>query len=95
MTGSQGGPASGGAVALGIALLFGSGAWGFYLLTETARPGVAPVRPVFQPARPHDDTPPNVPTAPVADGDSNPAEAAERSDFFPLPTLTTGSLPVR
>jgi len=36
-------PASGGAVAVGVALLFGSGAFGFFMLNKIARPGHAPL----------------------------------------------------
>jgi hypothetical protein len=104
MSGSSvGGSASNGAVAFGIALLFATGAGGFYLLTEVARPGARSTVPAYQPAgAPDEDAPTGAPAVPVApdganaaDADPAPDEFAEWPDFFPVPTMIPSALPGR
>ena len=93
------GPASGGAVAVGVALLFGSGAFGFYTLNKVARPGHAPLpAPNWVAAESGEDDarlalPAAQQAAPEEDDVFDLFDLFELPDFFSPPNMIMGALP--
>ncbi|QJX00185.1 hypothetical protein [Frigoriglobus tundricola] len=93
------GPASGGAVAVGVALLFGSGAFGLFMLNKIARPGHAPLPSPnwIDGAAGADDTrvAAPVPEQAVSEGGDafDPFDHFELPDVFTPPNMIMGALP--
>jgi hypothetical protein len=91
-------PASSGAVAFGVALLFASGVGGFYFLAEVARPRhhPAPQAPRYAPLPDEGDGPPalGAPAGqPAADTDPDWDDFIELPDFFPVPATMPAANP--
>jgi hypothetical protein len=95
-------PASHGAVALGVALLFGCGSFGFYMLSEVTRPDTAPSPPrrefieELEERAPESVNPAPAPTV-QADLDADPvlADPDEQPGFPPDPTAIANPAPER
>jgi hypothetical protein len=96
MSGSQAGPpASGAAVAFGIALLFATGALGFYLLVGIVPPNSAPTtRPVVTSDEEREPPEPRPSETPIVQIVADPIPgAADLLDLIPVPMTMTGALP--
>jgi hypothetical protein len=98
MSGSQAGPsASGAAIAFGIALLFATGAFGFYLLVGIVPSVSTPpsARPVVPSDEELESPAPVTPGHPIVQfgADPGPMAPADLLELIPVPMTMTGALP--